>query len=242
MLDQTAITPLYVQLMDELEEKISSGVYQAGEKLQTESEMARTYGVSIITVRKAIGTLIDKGMVVRKQGKGTFVTKPKYERNMKKLQSFSEMCHQMGVVPGAKVLENKLVVPDEKTAKRLGIPAGGQAIFISRLRFADNEPVAIEKNYFPLKYAYLLEADFEDNSLFDFIREKAGKKVASSEKRIELCRATAKEAELLEVKKGDYLLYVKSVTYDEENEPMYVGSQLINGERFSLYVYETAGN
>ena len=100
MLKQDAMTPLYVQLMDTVEKDIKSGRYKPGDKIMTESEMAKTYGVSLITVRKAIGSLMEKGLVVRKQGKGTFVTKPKFSRNIKRLQSFSEMCEQMGVVLG----------------------------------------------------------------------------------------------------------------------------------------------
>ena len=213
MLKQDAMTPLYVQLMDTVEKDIKSGRYKPGDKIMTESEMAKTYGVSLITVRKAIGSLMEKGLVVRKQGKGTFVTKPKFSRNIKRLQSFSEMCEQMGVVPGAHMLENKIVDADEKIAARLGIETGSKVIFISRLRFADSEPVVIEKNYFPLKYAFLLEAQFEDNSLFDYLKEKAGMQVTSSEKLIELCRATQEEAKLLEVRKGDYLMFVRSTAY-----------------------------
>lgn len=241
MLDQTAITPLYEQLMDEIEKDIKTGIYQPGYKIMTETEMAKAYGVSLITVRKAVGLLMEKGLVVRKQGKGTFVTKPKFSRNMKQLQSFSEMCGQMGVKPGAKMLENRLIQADVKTAERLGIEPGSQVIFISRLRYADLEPVAIEKNYFPLKYAFLLDAKFDDNSLFDFLSEKSGLKVASSEKLIELCRASSEEAELLDVKKGDYLLFVRSTAFDNKNEQIYAGVQIINGDRFSLYVYETSG-
>lgn len=241
MLDQTAITPLYVQLMDEIEKDIKNGVYLPGDKIMTETEMAKAYGVSLITVRKAVGSLMEKGLVVRKQGKGTFVTKPKFARNMKQLQSFSEMCEQMGVKPGARMLENRLVEADAKTAERLGVDPGSQVVYICRLRFADMEPVAIEKNYFPLKYAFLLDAKFDDNSLFDFLKERSGLKVASSEKLIELCRATTDEAELLDVKKGDYLLFVRSTAYDNNNDPLYAGVQIINGDRFSLYVYETSG-
>ena len=181
MLKQDAMTPLYVQLMDTVEKDIKSGRYKSGDKIMTESEMAKTYGVSLITVRKAIGSLMEKGLVVRKQGKGTFVTKPKFSRNIKRLQSFSEMCEQMGVVPGAHMLENKIVDADEKIAARLGIETGSKVIFISRLRFADSEPVVIEKNYFPLKYAFLLEAQFEDNSLFDYLKEKAEMQVMEEE-------------------------------------------------------------
>ena len=239
MLKQDAITPLYVQLMEELETSIRNGVYKPGDKIMTEAEMAKEYGASLITVRKAVGSLMEKGLVVRKQGKGTFVTKPKYSRNMKKLQSFTEMCEQMGVKPGAQVLENRLIMADKKVADRLGIEPGSNVVYISRLRLADGEPVQVEKSYFPLKYAFLLEEDLNNGSMFECLKEKAGAKVASSEKMIELCRATAEEAALMDVKKGDYLLFVKSTAYDENGEPMYAGIQLINGDRFSLYVYES---
>lgn len=73
------------------------------------------------------------------------------------------------------------------------------------------------------------------------MKEKAGMQVTSSEKLIELCRATQEEAKLLEVRKGDYLMFVRSTAYDQENEPLYAGIQIINGDRFSLYVYETNG-
>ena len=239
MLKQDAITPLYVQLMEELETSIRNGVYKPGDKIMTEAEMAKEYGVSLITVRKAVGSLMEKGLVVRKQGKGTFVTKPKYSRNMKKLQSFTEMCEQMGVKPGAQVLENRLIMADKKVADRLGIEPGSNVVYISRLRLADGEPVQVEKSYFPLKYAFLLEEDLNNGSMFECLKEKAGAKVASSEKMIELCRATAEESALMDVKKGDYLLFVKSTAYDENGEPMYAAIQLINGDRFSLYVYES---
>ena len=239
MLKQDSMTPLYVQLMNEVENSIKNGEYKPGDKLLTETEMAKKYGVSLITVRKAVGSLMEKGLVVRKQGKGTFVTKPKLARNMKKLQSFSEMCAQMGVVPGAKMLENHLMPADAKVAEALGIEPGSNVVYISRLRYADQEPVQIENSYFPLKYAFLLDAKFDDNSLFDHLREKSGARVASSEKKIELCRATAEEAELLRVKKGDAMLCVRSTAFDKSGEPMYAGIQIINGDRFTLYVYET---
>ena len=158
---------------------------------------------------------------------------------MKKLQSFSEMCAQMGVGPGAKMLENRLVPADARVAEALGIEPGSNVVHISRLRYADQEPVQIETSYFPLKYAFLLDAKFDDKSLFDHLREKTGARVASSEKQIELCRATAEEAELLGVKKGDAMLCVRSTAFDKNGEPMYAGVQIINGDRFTLYVYET---
>lgn len=148
MLDPTAITPLYVQLMNMIEEDVSAGRYHTGDRLMTEKEMAETYHISINTVRRAIDKLIEKGLVERKQGKGTFVTKPKFERNMKKLQSFTELCHQIGVKPGGKMLENKVVTADEKTARRLDIPVGSRVVFFpgcvmpTRNRWSSRETIS----------------------------------------------------------------------------------------------------
>ncbi|MBC8588235.1 GntR family transcriptional regulator [Paratissierella segnis] len=241
MLDREGVTPLYIQLMNLLEDNIRKGNLVPGERLLTEVEMAREYDVSIVTVRNAIGELIDKGLVERQQGKGTFVTKPKLTKDIRKLQSFTEMCFRMGVRPGGKMLENKLVISNEKIAKQLRIERNDHVVYISRVRYADGDPVVIEKNYFPLEYAFLLGEKFDNNSLFEFIKDKNKTEVAISEKRIEICRATAEEAEILNIRKGDSLLYIKSVAYTRDNEPIYAGTQIINGERFSLYVYEATG-
>lgn len=241
MLDGKAVIPLYVQLMAQIEEKILKGIYQPGERLQSESEMAKAHGVSIITVRNAVSALVDKGLVEKKQGKGTFVSKPKFTKDIKKLQSFTEMCEHLGMKPGGRMLENKLIVADEKTRKLLGLEKGSQVVYISRIRYADKEPVAIENNYYPLKYAFLLGETFGDNSLFSFMKERAKVTVAVSEKWIELCKATAREAELLNLTKGTSLLYIKSVAYTQEKEPFYVGTQIFNGDRCSFYVCESTG-
>lgn len=232
------MTPLYIQLMNDLEKKIRDKVFQPGEKLKTETEIAKEYGVSLITVRNAVSNLIKKGLVVRKQGKGTFVTQPKFSKNISSLQGFSNMCLQMGVTPGAKTLENNLIYPSEKIYKKLKVSSDEQIIYISRLRYADNDPVVIEKNYFPSKFVSLLTEDLNDNSLFHILKEKLNVEVSSSVKKIELCKASKEEAELLNVKKNSPLILIKSIARDSNDEPMYIGVQIINGERFSFYIQE----
>ena len=238
-LNGNAVSPLYAQLMEDLEAKICDGTFAPGERLLSENEMAKRYGVSIITVRKAALALEEKGLVEKRQGKGTFVARRKYTRDMKNLQSFTELCARYGVKAGGKMLENRIVTPDDKTARLLGIDKGGQAVFISRLRFADEEPVVIENNYFPLSYSFLLEQQFDDSSLFDYLKKQKNITVDGSEKWFEICRARPEEAELLHVKRRDPLLRIRSVTYSAGGSPLYVGTQLANGECFSFYVYES---
>lgn len=241
MLDGNSAIPLYIQLMEQIEDGIYQKVYPPGMKLQSENNMAKAYGVSCITVKNAIGGLVEKGLVERKQGKGTYISRTKFTRDMKKLSGFTEMCERMGVKAGGRMLENKLVAVEDGQAESLRIPRGSQAVYISRLRFADREPVAIEHSYFSMKYAFLLGQSFDDNSLFDYLKEHSHVSVAMSEKRIELCRATAREAEWMNLDKNTPLLLVKSVAYTKDGDPIYTGIQVINGERFTFYVHESAG-
>ena len=112
MLNQDNIVPLYEQLMNILEHDIRTGKYSPGDRIMTESELSKKYGISLITVRKAIGLLTEKGLLIKKQGKGTFVAKPKYSRNIRRLSGFTQMCEQMGVVPGGRMLDNRLIAAD----------------------------------------------------------------------------------------------------------------------------------
>ena len=240
MLDPTSSTPLYIQLMELLERQILAGERDPGERLPTEGELARQFGVSIITVRSAVGGLCKQGLVERKQGKGTFVKKLKHTWDTRKLEGFSDSCLRQGIRPGGRMLENRITPLSNRMAACLCQPAGSQGIYISRLRFADGAPVAIEKNHFPMCYASLLERRFDDNSLFQYLREQAGVAVARADKQIELCRATSEEASLLQIESGVPLLFVKSTTYTRAGAPLYVGSQIINGDRFALQLTQYA--
>ena len=139
MLNQDNIVPLYEQLMNILERDIRTGKYSPGDRIMTESELSKKYGISLITVRKAISLLTEKGLLIKKQGKGTFVAKPKYSRNIRRLSGFPQMCEQLGVVPGGRMLDNRLIAADEKTAKKLGVAPGSDIIYIHRLRYADGQ-------------------------------------------------------------------------------------------------------
>ena len=242
MLDPTASTPLYTQLMEVIERQILTGDRDPGERLPTEGEMAKQFGVSIITVRHAMSGLCEKGLVERKQGKGTFVKSLKHTRDIRKLEGFSDSCLRQGIQPGGQMLENRQVLLSDKLCASLGQPAGSQGILISRLRFADQVPVAIEKNYFPMCNLSLLGQRFDNNSLFQYLKEQEHVTVSRADKRIELCRATSEEGALLQVPSGTPMLFVKSVTYDQSGTPLYVGTQVMNGGQFSLQLTQYANH
>lgn len=224
---------LYQQLKDKIMQDIQMQAYKPGEKLPSERQLSKDNNISIITVRRAFSELEDMGIVERIQGKGTFVSVDKYKRNLKKYLSFTEMCKTMGAKAGAKELEKKIISVNKKVADKLEIPSDSQAVFISRLRYVNGEPMVIEKNYFALDYAYLLNEDLS-NSLFDILYTKSAFVINDSRKILEIVRANKEESLLLQIPFKAPIIKIESIAYLLDNKIAYIGSQLINGERFKL--------
>lgn len=142
-----------------------------GDRLLPEVEMAKYYQVSVITARKAMDELAAQGFIEKKQGKGTFVTSPKYGRDYTHIQGFSESCLARGLKPGARLLQKEIVAPKSSILESLGLDENSQTVKIVRLRYVNDEPMVIETSYFPLDYAFLLQENL-DGSLFQVLREK----------------------------------------------------------------------
>ena len=199
----------------------------------TESELAKTYGVSLITVRKAMGSLMEKGLVVREAGKRTFVTKPKFSRNMKKLQSFSEMCVQMGVTPGGEDAGK----PSGEGRRQDGpVPGRGSG---KRCDLHIPPPVCRSgagpdrEEFFPVKirfFCWRRSLTTIPSLIFSGKKRECG---WPARKRSLNCAAPLRMKRIFwESKKGDYLLFVRSTAFDDHGDPLYAGTQIINGDRF----------
>ena len=233
MLKNNNAVPLYHQLADIIREQIFMQEYKQGDRLPSERQFAKEYNISVITSRKALSKLEEEGLIERIQGKGTFVAIKKYNRNLSKFVSFTEMCKSIGVKPGSKEIEKKIIVPDQNIVVKLEIPVDSQSVYISRLRYVDNEPMVIEKNYFTLDYAYLLNQNL-DKSLFEILKNKSGFVIVDSHKTIEIVRSNIEESNLLNIPVNSPIILIESIAYLKEGKVGYVGKQLINGERFKL--------
>lgn len=109
----TNAEPLYRQLMARIRDDVSSGVYPAESQIPSEQEMCAHYGVSRVTVRRAISELTDEGILRKQQGKGTFVCTPKLCRDLRDINSFHECCRMQGVTPGTRLIHAQLSHADE---------------------------------------------------------------------------------------------------------------------------------
>ena len=155
-LDNTISTPLFQQLAETLRAAIDAGEYPPGSRLPTENELCERYSVSRVTVRKALDELSQGEFLVRKPGKGTFVTEKKIQRKLDGVLSYTNMCYMMGYQPGAKTIRITLEQPTEEERGQLGLKKDEQTLVVERLRLADGRPMMLETSKFPESFSTIL--------------------------------------------------------------------------------------
>lgn len=236
-LDEESLTPLYQQVMEEIKRGIESGAYPTGDKIPSEVELSEMYSVSRITVRRAVEELVGEGLLTKRQGKGTYVNQRRLQRKITQesdVQSFSDSCRANGFVPGAHVIERELVPANHEFQEFFGMSPEDNLVHIRRVRTADGVPIMLETNYYPYdRFAFLLEEDLEDKSVFDVIEQRLGSRPEGSDPTtIEIVLATSSTAEPLGVRVGEPLFFENTHLRDSEGNPMLVGHQYIVGSRY----------
>lgn len=229
--------PLYQQVMDDLKGEIARGVYASGSRIPSEMELAKSYGVGRITVRRAIEELSRAGYLNRQQGRGTFVCAPKLKRKIRQkddVQSFSDACRVNGMEPGACVISRKILPADSTEAQFFGVPVGTDLICVERVRTADGVPVMLENNIYVYEdNAYLSTAPLSNQSIFEFVRNRTGRTPAFTDPcTLEIACASPEVARLLAVPVGEPLFYMEAFFFDEQRRPFIIGRQRIVGSRY----------
>mgnify|MGYP000078530314 FL=1 len=184
--DGKAAIPLYQQVIDIIKNEINSGAYKAGARIPNEFELAESYKVGRVTVRRAIEELVQQGYLTKRQGKGTFVNAPKLKRKIRQkddVQSFSDACRVNGMEPGARVISRKILPADSTEAQFFGVPVGTDLICVERVRAADGVPVMLENNIYVYEdNAYLSTAPLSNQSIFEFVRNRTGRTPAFTDR------------------------------------------------------------
>ena len=172
-LDTQSMTPLYQQVAQQLEQAVNSGELRYGDKIMSESEMSQHYGVSRVTVRRAVDRLVESGVLSRRQGKGTYVSFPAFmEDIVVKEHSFTVSCLNKNRRPSTKVVSNSVVTVRGELMHKLQLPGPTQMVRLVRIRYVDGAPAIYEEDYFPMKYEMLLGMQLDDRSIFGFLAEE----------------------------------------------------------------------
>ncbi|MFE2102656.1 GntR family transcriptional regulator [Streptomyces sp. NPDC059468] len=231
-LDRTSPVPLYYQLAQQLEAAIEHGILAPGNLLGNEVDLSVRLGLSRPTVRQAIQSLVDKGLLVRRRGVGTQVVHSQVKRPLE-LSSLYDDLESAGQGPTTRVLRNERVPAGADVAAALGMAEGAEVVVLERLRCTHGQPVAFLCNYLP---AALLELDtgrLESTGLYRMMRS-VGISLHSARQTVGARSAAVEEAALLDEKEGAALLTMQRTAYDDTGRPVEYGTHVYRASRYAF--------
>jgi GntR family transcriptional regulator len=214
--------PLYRQVQEQIEKTIRKRGVSSGLVL-TDVKLSERFGVSRITVRRAVDELVDAGVLYRIQGVGTFV-RPRKLREKLTLNSFLDTWSRHDGKLEVQVGAFQRIGADSELAARLRSEVGEPLVYVQRLRFQKNALIAVDDRYLRVKHCRLLTTqDITTSSLVDYLRNREKVKLDRGEMDIEARGASDREARVLRIKKGRPILVRRMTFFDTRDEPVLIG-------------------
>ena len=205
-----------------------------GSPVPPERELAQQYGTSRTTVRQALAELVVEGRLLRLQGKGTFVAKPKVAQLLE-LASYTQGMRAHGLHPQTRILDTSYVPADAQLSELLEIPAGSRVLRIHRLRLADGEPMSTDTSHLPARRFPGLRRNLDRYaSLYEALSSAYGVQLTEAVETIETVLADPKDARLLAVDVGMPLLLLSRQAFDASAEPVEWAQSKYRGDRYKL--------
>ncbi|USR79518.1 GntR family transcriptional regulator [Arcanobacterium pinnipediorum] len=232
-LNRTSDIPLHMQISEPIERAIVDGQLSAGTVIENEISMARRLQVSRPSVRRAMQTLVEQGLLIRQRGKGTIVA-PKPRHRLLKLTSLNEELRVQGQHPTTQILAYNVVAANSKMAHQLDCLPGSPVLELERLRYRDGVPIALLYNWMRADIAPSF-ADLEQYGLYELIR-KSGTTIASTTQSVGAERPTRRQAKLLTIPLRQPVLTINRTAFDDTGDIVEWGIHTYRGD---LYRYES---
>ena len=221
-MDNTPQIPLYKQIANTILEDIKKGNSDSEcqfldneDKLPTERALAEIFDVSRITIRKALTVLEEENYVKRIQGKGTFYNKNKVLKPLRESKSFSNTVIDSGHMPGAKLLSASLKLANIRDQEIFGISKNDYVLVMKRLRYVDDVPASLEITHFNKDFIDLKDIDFNNTSLYEFLKKERGLTFSYLNKTIEIVYSDDKLSEVFGIEVGTPLVLLKALVVNQ---------------------------
>ncbi|HLF92363.1 MAG TPA: GntR family transcriptional regulator [Planctomycetota bacterium] len=228
---------IYRELNQALLRLIRGRKYQEGDRFLTEREVSGQYKVSRATANKALSTLVAEGVLEFKKGVGTFVRGGGLDYDLRTLVSFTDKACAMGRKPSTRVLARELVpigrIPPE-TIQALRLETRDRAVYMERLRLADDVPVILERRHVPAALCPGLERADLAGSLYALWTGKYRLKLGGAEQSIRAVEIGRRVAHALRVREGSAGLLVTSTGFLEDGTPLWHERTLYRGDAYEF--------
>jgi GntR family transcriptional regulator len=229
--------PLHHQVYVDLKSALDNGEWRPGDRLPPERELARRYGCSLITVRRALDELSREKRLQRSRGRGTFVLSPVIERPLDGEMSFTEEMQRRGLDPETRLLAARPEAASEIVATALNVEPGSPTLYLERLRIAQGTPLLLEMVHLPAgRFPGLLASDLEHNSLYELLTTRYGTPVARAREALEPVNLRAREARLLGLRPRALALLVEGIAYAADGTPVEFGRTYVRGDHTRYYI------
>jgi GntR family transcriptional regulator len=235
-IDRNLQIPLYHQIYQNILEMIEDGHLSPGEMLQPESDLTKLYGVSRLTLRQAFDQLERKGYITRRHGVGTFIANPATTQLVQGRISFTQKMQQIGKAPSSKLLSLQTVPAPEDVARNLHLELHTPVIELSRIRYADSEPIMQETAYLPAEqFPDLNQANLSESSLYAFLEMKYRITIKAVEQTLQPILLTQRQASLLDVTPDTPAMLTRLVAYTQNNTPIEYSISITRGDKCHFY-------
>ncbi|GFZ32887.1 GntR family transcriptional regulator [Clostridium zeae] len=230
MIDKNSPIPVYYQLKEDIKRKISQGVWKVGQCIDSERELSESYGVSRMTIRQALGELVQEGILIREKGKGTFVCEPKVKQ--KDMMSFSNIIKKLGGKLETKVLGLEIIDTPEDMHDVFSFD---KLYRIDRMRIVDGETIANEIVYIPCDYCGYIDEKLLEGSLFEML-EGFGYKIDYSQSSIKAIIMDDYYKKLFNVDRDVPLINIYSKTITNNGKILFVEESTYRSDKYLLEV------
>lgn len=233
-LSRNTFEPLYYQIRENLREKINNNEYTPGSMIPSEAELCQYYGVSRVTVRRAVLDLVQEGLLNRGKGKGTFVAESYGLTTVNGVQSFTQELLGLNMRPTAKLLSCRISKTSQSLRQNLALDEGEEVITISRLRLVDNEPCMVEVMNFPYKLVEGLEKEDLNQSIYQLLKKRYNCEVVFAKDIMEPIIIGEYESKLLELTMPSAGLRTNRTGFDADHRPVEYTTHIIPGKKCTL--------
>jgi len=236
-IDKSSSLPIYYLIQQNLVELIDLGLLKADDSLPSERDLSQYYGVTRMTVRQAIDTLVQKGLVYKQHGVGTFISEQKPVKDfVPTVMGFSSRMREAGLSPSSQLIDRTVITPTPLIAHRLQIPQQSQVIALKRLRMVNDEALMVETSYLPYEqYPAVMTADLAGQSLYKFLEEQYQVSVDEAEQTLEPTLMSDGEAALFGMEAAQPAMLVRVLAFSAERRPIEFSKSVVRGDRCRYY-------
>jgi GntR family transcriptional regulator len=228
--------PRYREIAKALHAELLTGAWRPGERIPTEPELERRFGVSRGTLRAGIAELVQAGLLQRQAGRGTFVLSPQFTTSFGAYFGFERRDREGPIDFETRCLARTAVTAGARQARALRLAEGAAIGHVRRLRVHEGSPFLVEDSYFaPSIWSAVQDADFTVAALYEHLRERFDVHMLSAEDYLTAEPAAEEFAALLDIPAGTPAICVERLTLTFNNQPAEFRLSVGRSDRFRYH-------